>query len=95
MKVPQSRGDVGEAHLQVNVHVDPQNFPAFRSVDGDGVGVSDQTNVRKSFLLITLTSVRFRFSRRREGVDTAMSVRPFWFSFDLVCLVLDGSAERG
>jgi hypothetical protein len=39
-----------------NVHVDHAEFArCFRAGDGDGVGVSDQTNVRKSFLLIDLS----------------------------------------
>ncbi len=39
-----------------NVHVDHAELSrCFRSGDGDGVGVSDQSNVRKSFIFIDLS----------------------------------------
>ena len=47
----------GRPTCRWNVHIYHAESPCcFRSGDGDGVGVSDQTNVRKSFILINLSN---------------------------------------
>ena len=73
-----------------NMHVDhTESSRCFRSSDGDGIGVSDQTNVRKSFILINLSKRQTPLEIvGGKGGGTAMSARPFWFSFDLVWHVL-------